>query len=157
MLLVLLACTAAARAQAAASSDHDVTMTAKTCPWLTMGTAAEVLGGDVTVTVAGNSDEGTCRFVRGGAAMDFLEVHVSAAPLRGCPAGSPPLRGIGNEAERCGVSEARGMTEEMASGRVRSVHFTVTISGRGRRSGHPSESDDDSLARIADEVAGNLY
>jgi hypothetical protein len=49
------------------------------------------------------------------------------------------------------------MPEEMASGRVRTLHFIVTLAGRGVRSGgKPSENDDD-LARIADEVAGNLY
>lgn len=89
--------------------------------------------------------------------MGFLEIHVSGSPLRGCPEGSAPLHGVGNEAERCRVAAARGMPEEMASGRVRTLHFIVTLAGRGVRSGgKPSENDDD-LARIADEVAGNLY
>ncbi|MFZ0633422.1 MAG: hypothetical protein WA374_19715 [Acidobacteriaceae bacterium] len=158
MLLALLACTVALPAQVAASGDHDSAMKETECPWLTVGTAADVLGGDVTVTVAGNSNEGSCRFVRREATVDFLEIRVSAGSLHGCPSGSAPLRGVGNEAERCRIADARGLSEEMASGSVRAVHFTVTISGRAARtSGKPSDSSDDALARIADEVAGNLY
>jgi hypothetical protein len=49
------------------------------------------------------------------------------------------------------------MTKEMASGRVRDVHFTVvTVDHVRKKSPKPSEPDD-GLARIAEEVAGNLF
>ncbi|MGA8531998.1 MAG: hypothetical protein WB622_19905 [Acidobacteriaceae bacterium] len=157
MLLALLACTAATGAQTVASGHGGAPMAEAACPWLTEGTAADALGGNVTVTVAGNSSEGSCRFARRDGSMDFLEIHVGAEPLRACPTGSLPLRGIGNEAQRCRMAGAHGMMEEMASGSVRALHFTVTLAGRASRgSGKASESDDN-LARIADEVAGSLY
>jgi hypothetical protein len=156
-----LACTAAASAQTAAYGHPDETHrdeTATACPWLTAGTAADILGGDVLLRIAGNAtDEGACHFARRGSATEFLEIHVSAEPLHGCPAGSAPLHGVGNQTERCRIADARGIAEERASGRVRALYFTVTIAGRApRESGKPSESDD-RLARLADEVAGNLY
>ncbi|HEX3661476.1 MAG TPA: hypothetical protein VHU89_08585 [Acidobacteriaceae bacterium] len=158
MLFGLLACTAAAAGQAMPTNPGAEAMKETACPWLTQGTAADLLGGEVTATVTeSNSAEGTCRFVRDGAEMNFIEIQVSAAPLHACPVGSTPLTGVGNEAERCRVAQVRGITEEMAGGNVRSLHFTVVISGRGsRRSGKPSDADDN-LARLADEVAGNLY
>jgi hypothetical protein len=46
----------------------------------------------------------------------------------------------------------------MASGRVREVYFTVLTGARSQKRGtKPPHPDDDTLARIADEVAGNLY
>lgn len=88
---------------------------------------------------------------------DFLEIHVSASHLPGCPAGSAPLRGVGNDAQRCTIYRDHGMTEQMASGIARALHFTVTLAVRGaRRTGKVSDADDD-LVRIAEEVAGNLY
>lgn len=132
--------------------------TATACPWLTAGTAADLLGGDVLLHTTGDAtDEGTCRFARRGSATEFLEIHVSAKPLHGCPAGAAPLHGVGNQTERCRIAAPRGIAEERASGRVRDLYFTVTIAGRAsRESGKPAESDD-RLTRLADEVAGNLY
>lgn len=137
------------------------------CPWFTSGTAANVLGGEVTAAISGSGPtEGSCRFALRDASTDFIQIHVSAEPLRGCQVGSTPLHGIGNEAQRCVVSREHGMTQEMASGRVRTVYFTVTMSVRGnRKSAKPSGYGDDSLThiaddpldRVADEVSGNLY
>lgn len=157
MLLAVLTGAAAASAQAMASGHGGQNMTVMACPWLTEGTAADALGANVTVTVAGNSSDGSCRFARSDGVMDFLEIHVGAGSLLACPPGSLPLRGVGNQAQRCRMAGPHGMMEEMASGSVRALHFTVTLTGRATRgSGKPSESDDN-LARIADEVAGNLY
>jgi len=157
LLLTLLAGCTAGGAQSTSSRDRPMVETQ--CPWLTSGTAADVLGGEVASAISGNGmTEGSCRFVRRDAPMDFLEIHVSAAPLYSCPAGSTVLHGIGNEAVRCTISHEHGMAEEMASGSVRATHFTVTMSIRGsRRPAKPSDSADDPLARVADEVAGNLY
>lgn len=46
----------------------------------------------------------------------------------------------------------------MVSGRVRDVHFTVVIAGRSDKPGAKSpDPGDDVSAKIAEEVAGNLY
>lgn len=155
VLLVLLLCAISVGAQAT----YDKTrVTTATCPWLTSGTAASALGGEVAATVSVTSSaEGSCRFARRDDAMEFLEIRVSAAGLAGCPAGSSPLHGIGNEAERCRVAASHGITEEMASGRVRDIHFTVTMATRGERQSAKPPNPDDKLARIADDVAGNLF
>jgi hypothetical protein len=48
----------AAFAASAAAEEH-------TCPWITAGTAAAMLGGDVaTYVVLGKAEDGSCRFVR---------------------------------------------------------------------------------------------
>lgn len=157
--MALFVCALAAGAQTMAGGHSDKPVTATQCHWLTSGTAANVLGGDVTATISGSDmNEGSCRFVRRDASMGSLEIHVSAQPLRGCPAGSAPLHGIGNEAQRCVISREHGMAEDMASGSVRNLHFSVTLSLPGnRRSGKNADPADDPVARIADEVAGNLY
>lgn len=154
-LLALFSPAGTSPAQSTMKTDTGA-MTPTVCPWLTEGTAADVLGGEVAMTVTGGSQEGTCFFSRNGAAMDSLRIRVSTAPLAVCRPGSTPLRGIGNEAERCPVQESHGVVEEMASGRVRAWHFTVILSSRSQRR-RASPSDDDALVRIAEEVAGNLY
>jgi len=156
-LLLPAICAAPGLAQSAQGAYGSSPMAAHGCPWLTEGTAAHALGGEISVTVSvTNATEGTCRFTRRDETAVFLAIHVSAAALAGCPAGSPPLHGIGNEAARCRVSTSHGVSEEMASGRVRDVHFTVVMVGRsGRRDARSTEPDE--LARIADEVTGNLF
>ena len=154
MVPALLTSTGAAVAQAMPSGPGDQPATTAGCPWLTSGTAASLLGGEVIATVSETSTEGSCRFVRRDAVMDLIEIRVSAAALRGCPSGSTLLPAIGNEAERCRVPGTGGSTEEIASGRVRNQHFTVALSMHGIRRGDPA---DDPLARIADQVAGSLY
>lgn len=157
--VLLLFCALSADAQSSGGSYANAHLAAGTCPWLTAGTAAGALGGGVSATISVTDlSAGTCRFVRRGEAMEFLEIRVTTAPLAGCPAGSLPLQGIGNETQRCRASRSQGIQEEMASGRVRAVHFTVVMAvRRGRRGAKPQEPDDDKLARIAEEVAGNLY
>jgi hypothetical protein len=158
VLLLLLLFAVSVGAQSKAGSYDNAQPATATCPWLTTGTAASALGGEVAATMSVTKPaEGTCRFARRDDAMEFLEIRVSAAPLAACPAGSPALHAIGNEAERCRVSASRGITEEMASGRVREIHFTVTMAGRGNRHVAEPTDSDDTLARMADEVAGNLF
>lgn len=154
-----LLCAVSVAAQSGTGTYGNAKSAPTTCPWLTAGTAAGALGGDVVANVSATSAfEGTCRFERRDDAKEYLAIRVSAAPLAACPAGSTPLHGIGNDAERCRVSASRGVTEEMASGRVRDVHFTVVIANRtDRKNAQPPDPNDDTLARMADEVSGNLF
>ena len=121
------------------------------CPWITQGSAARALGGDVTVTVAvTSSNDGSCVFSR---PPQSLEIMVSEKPVASCPAGSAQLKGVGNEAFRCSPPSARGTEIEMISSRVRNIFFVVSLSSQGRRSAKP----DDVLEQIAEQVAGSLY
>jgi hypothetical protein len=129
------------------------------CPWLTSGSAAHALGGDVSATVkVSNSGEGSCNFSRREGPPDALEILVSKAALLTCPSDSMSLKGIGNEAHSCKPRAARGEVEEMITSRVRDLHFTVLLTTRSQKI--PSKSDDpqnDALEQIAEQVAGNLY
>lgn len=135
------------RAQAVAASHTG-------CPWLTAGSAAKILSGDVDVTVTGsNAEEGTCRFSRRDAAMDSLEIVVGKNASPTCPPESLKLVGIGNEAARCKVS---GEMAKMLSGRVRDLHFTLILRG-GSNEVKSSDPQDDALEQLAEQVAGNLF
>jgi hypothetical protein len=126
------------------------------CPWLSEGSAAHALGGDVFVTVnVANSNEGSCRFSRQPWSADSLEIVVGKTAMPGCPAGAPQPRGIGNEAARCRVPGSRPESAEMISSRVRDVHFTVTLNIPGQRKAQ--NTADDALEQLAEQVAGSLY
>lgn len=128
------------------------------CPWLTQGTAARALGGDVSVTVQmANKVEGSCRFLRNDSSSS-LKVLVRKADGFTCPTASAKLRGIGNEASRCKISGSRGEEVEMINSRVRDLYFAVTRSARrGRTSTKTTDLQDDPLEQVAETVAGNLY
>jgi hypothetical protein len=125
-----------------------------TCPWLTQGSASRALGGDVSTKVSvSDKGEGSCRFLREQRSPDALKILVSKNALASCPAQSTELKGIGNQAAMCRV---KGL--EMVSGRVRDLHFTVTLTSRGQRT--PAKLPDvqeDALEQIAEQVAGNLF
>lgn len=129
------------------------------CPWLTSGSAAHTLGGEVSVTAkVTNTGEGSCSFSRQQSPPDSLEVLVSRATLAVCPADSTGLKGIGNEALTCRLRGSRNEAVEMISSRVRDLHFTVTLTARGRKTTtKPADPHDDALEQIAEQVAGNLY
>src|SRR5215469_3782108 len=76
---------------------------AKVCPWVTQGSADAVLGGDSTAAIAvSESGEGVCNFrLDQGGSTTTLRVTVGRAAEGACPAGSPALEGIGNEATLC--------------------------------------------------------
>jgi hypothetical protein len=159
LLVIGLLCTAASVAQSPKSGYGTGQIVPGTCPWLTAGTAANALGGDVTANLAITSlAEGTCRFARSSDPKMHLEIQVSAAPIPHCPAESVVLRGIGNEALQCRVAAAHGATEEMVSGRVRDLHFAVVMADHAdKRIAKSPEGGEDEVVRIADEVAGNLF
>jgi hypothetical protein len=128
------------------------------CPWLTKGSAAKALGGDVSVAVNMSSPlEGSCRFSREPDSADYLEIHISKVVLPACPAGSMDLKGIGNQAMRCVPPGSHGRGIEMISSRVRDLYFTVTCASRGQKNNAKADAQDDALEQIAEQVAGSLY
>ncbi len=129
------------------------------CPWLTEGTAARMLGGDVSVTAnVSESGEGVCKFARLQDSSDSLEIVVSKAAVPGCAAGSTQLRGIGNEATMCKHAGPHGESIQMVSSRVRDQHFTVTITAREHeKAAKVQDAQDEPIARIAEQVAGSLF
>jgi hypothetical protein len=159
LLFVLAVALAGVQSRASAPSQAGSQPALQTiCPWLTTGTAAKVLGGDVDVTSTGaNAVEGSCRFVRRDAAMVSLEIAVGKSVLPVCPAGSVSLVGIGNEAARCKVSAAHGGMAEMLSGRVRDLRFSLVLRGQERDLKNPSDPQNDALEKLAEQVAGNLF
>ena len=130
-----------------------------TCPWLTQGSASRVLGGDVSTKVSvSDIGEGSCRFLREQRSPGSLKILVSKRALASCPSQSTELKGIGNQAAMCRVKGAHSKDVEMVSGRVRDLHFTVTLTSRGQKS--PAKLPDvqeDALEQIAEQIAGNLF
>jgi hypothetical protein len=131
-----------------------------TCPWLTPGTVANFLNGDVSVTVKmPNPGEGSCAFTRQqGSAAYTLEVLVQKAALPACPPGSDKLIAIGNEAARCRTQPSPTESVEMVSFRVRDLYSTISLTIRGTRTPDiPPDKQRDALEQITEQVAGNLY
>jgi hypothetical protein len=157
---LLFACCAppgAPQSAAANAAPHGQPSPPTACPWLTPGSAARVLGGDVSVAVTVTKPgEGACRFSQAGQPMDSLEIDVGGSSNTACPEDGTRLTGIGNEAVRCRLPASHGATGEMVSGRVRDVHFTLILRGQKRPSRFSDERDDP-LAQLAEQVAGNLF
>jgi hypothetical protein len=128
------------------------------CPWLTQGSAARLLGGDVSIKVSvSDTGEGSCRFVQEGS-HNTLEILVSNAALTSCPTGSTGLQGIGNQAAKCNAPGSHSGSGYMVSGHVRDLHFTVTQTARGqKRPVKLSAVQQDALEQVAEQIAGNLY
>jgi len=130
------------------------------CPWLTQGSAAAMLGGDVfaviKLTPAG---EGSCVFsFQRGVAMYSLEVVVGSTPRSTCPPASPKLPGIGNEAVACRLQRSPNDAVEVVSSRVRTLYFTVSLKIQGATNpGIPLNKQRDMVERAAEQVAGNLF
>jgi hypothetical protein len=143
LLLLLFACTSSA---------------ATTCPWLTRGSAATALGGDVTATVQiAESGEGSCTFTRQDGPKDVLKIVVSKAPLESCPAESPKPKGIGNEAALCRVERSPNEAMELLVSRVRDFHFKVSLSVHRDELQTGINRAQEAVKQIAEQVAGNLF
>jgi hypothetical protein len=161
-LLLLAAFSAAPQAQYGTPGiPHSSSQTGSrtNCPWLTEGSAAKVLGGNVSVMVAmTNIDEGSCKFVRQQDSTDSLEVLVNKAALITCSAENIRLQGIGNNAARCKLPGPHKEVVEMVSSQVRDLHFTVTLTYRRQENlTKAADAQGDILEQIAEQVAGNLY
>jgi hypothetical protein len=116
-----------------------------TCPWLTEGSAAKVLGGPVHVILnVASATQGTCTFVKTPRPQEQLKVLVGAGNIPSCPAGSAKVIGVGDQASRCHLPHSA----QMISGNVRAVDMAITLSG------NPTE---DAIQQIAEQVAGNLF
>jgi hypothetical protein len=129
------------------------------CPWLTQGSAAAMLGGDVSAAIKLTPPEqGTCAFsLRQGAATYSLEVIVESTPRTTCPPASPKLRGIGNEAVACRLQRSQNETAEVINSRVRTLYFTISLTIKGTASPTiPLDKQKDIVERAAEQIAGNL-
>jgi hypothetical protein len=116
-----------------------------TCPWVTEGSAAKVLGGEVhAILNVANPTQGTCTFVKTARPQEQLKVLVGAGNIPSCPAGSAKVIGVGDQASRCRLPHSA----QMISGNVRAVDMAITLSGN---------QPDDALQQIAEQVAGNLF
>jgi hypothetical protein len=151
---LVLACSAAAFAQ-----------TDTVCPWFSTGSAAKVLGGEVTSVVQATGNwSGSCVFTRKSAnTMKMLEILVGKDNTHPCPEGSSQVGALGNEAVQCRRKGEQGQQENTIAGRVRSVFFVVSMTdGRPASQTYPDARQPDpnaasELERIAEQVTGNLF
>jgi hypothetical protein len=152
ILFFLSCCAASVHAQAAAAAHHG-------CAWLTEGSAASLLGGEVAPTASlSDSGEGSCKFMRRQEPFDSLEVTISKSALPTCPPNSTNLVGVGNPTSMCKISGAHGLTAVLISGRVRDFYFTVSVDYSKRKAPpQTTELREDLMAQVADQVAGNLF
>lgn len=118
---------------------------APTCPWVTEGSAANVLGGPVhSILNVASPTQGTCTFVRTARPQEQLKVLVGAGNIPSCPAGSAKVIGVGDQASLCHLPHSA----QMISGNVRAVDMAITLSGN---------QTEDAIQQIAEQVAGNLF
>ena len=136
LLAVLLLGCGAARAQ-------------QSCPWLTQGTAAALMGGSVTMSTQAANGEGSCEFAREDGSLR-LKIVVGHQSMKECMAGES-IAGIGEDSVYC---EETAASEHRARirGRVRSSYFLFTMTARD-----PKASLRSPLAQVGEEVAGNLF
>ncbi len=130
------------------------------CPWLTQGSAAAMLGGEVSAVIKLTQPrEGSCIFsLHQGAAMYSLEVVVESTQRTTCPPTSPNLPGIGNEAVACRLQLSPNETVDVVSSRVRTLYFTVSLKIQGTANpGIPLNKQRDIVERAAEQVAGYLF
>ncbi len=136
------------------------------CPWLTTGSAAAALGGDVTMVAqsSGNWD-GTCKFEHHSQKVtQTIEILLSRTDSHPCPAGSTNLKALGNSAVQCAHTKPNGDESDTIAGRVRDAYFVVTMTNVRGAIGDPSERarssdpfDASPLEQVAEQVVGNLF
>jgi hypothetical protein len=144
-----------------------VCQTSENCPWLNAATAAGVLKGSVTFTVAHSGEDktdATCEFIHNeGAVLTSLRIEVDTMKDPGrefasysakCSQNATPLRAIGNEALVCSLRGKNQFSEQVVS-RVRERPFIVKMSS----SLAPSAGSDlrERTQKIAEQVAGFLF
>ena len=132
------------------------------CPWLTAGTAAAVLGGTPAAQISIASPvEGTCTFtVTQGQHQSVLAIMVGSQRPTLCRPGSTSYAGIGDEATMCQARPSGSALRTTFESRVRNVYFTVNLTQdatpRGN-AGDQQQKQQETLERVAEQVAGNLF
>lgn len=136
------------------------------CPWLSTGTAASVLGGPVTLTAhVETNSQGVCHFTReSGDVKEDLGIMIGKEDPHACPQGSTKLVALGNEAAQCKSRNSQGELLDVIAGRIRNVHFVVSITNPLPASTVPAAAGRPPdlygvpvLERVAEQVVGNLY
>jgi hypothetical protein len=136
------------------------------CPWLTSGTAATLLGGEVSVTAhVEGAFAGSCRFVQqSGASSASIEILVGPTDSHACSQDKVKLKAIGNEAVQCRRTDSPTQQSDIIAGRIRDVYFVVNmtnVAGATRQEpADPKLADTygaSALERVAEQVVGNLY
>jgi len=136
-----------------------------TCPWLNVATAAGFLGGPVSLEMhSAGGDEMACIFrLTEGTTLRRLEISVQettktlVAVKAQCTSTPMPMKAIGNEAILC-AADSSGLKREQVVGRVRDKIFMVKLSDRAERD--PAllkKTMDNTVERIAEQVAGALF
>ena len=134
------------------------------CGWLSEGTAAHLLGGDVAVAAQQTEEgEGTCSFHRQQGAVAYtLDVSVQRKADNACAhansKGLTNLSGIGNEAVLCSLHPSAEEFVDAVAGRVRELNFTVSLSTRGLpKTAMPLDARRSVVSQVAEQVAGALF
>ena len=138
------------------------------CPYLNAATAEGILGGAVTMSVAGIEDNGYCEFIRKDGHHSTLRIEVSTMKnpaveftsyAARCGRDGVPVHALGNEAVTCSVPNAAPGVSEQVVGRVRDRAFVVRI-GAPAVAGDPSAERNAwrlKALKVAEQVAGNLF
>jgi hypothetical protein len=132
------------------------------CPWFTAGSAARLLGGEVAASIdAASPKEGSCRFALKSTPETVLEIHIGPADTHACPAGSAPVKALGNTAVACHRESSGSSPVDVITGRIRDLYFVLSIAGKlpapDANSQWGDKSPDSFLERAAEQVVGNLY
>ncbi len=126
------------------------------CPWFNSATASGVLGGSVTTTVTQSS---TCEFMRKGPVTYTLRIEVTNTAdfkswLAQCGPKPTPVRGIGNQAVACDLTNDSQVSAQILS-RVRDRAFLVRVTAN--KASAPLQPLRDQVHSVADQVSGNLF
>ena len=130
------------------------------CPWFTQGSAAALLGGEVTSTVlAKSADSGTCHFSRqDGDATYSLDIMVQQDLPSPCRADKEKLAGLGTAATGCTVEHSNAALIEQIDAQVRDQHFASVLEIRGAKLSMVQQQTFRSLFhQAAEQIAGNLF
>lgn len=140
--------------------------TTTACPWFTSGSAARVLGGEVTVTARATGNwEGSCHFSRTAPdAQQAIDIMVGKVNTHPCSGGGAKINSLGNDAVQCQRMTGQAQPEATIAGRIRDTYFVVSIvnvpeAGREPLAiARPSDPYGASMLEVvAEQVAGNLY
>jgi len=135
---------------------------AQHCPWLNAGTAARILGAEVTASIHADSNwSGSCRFVAAADPDASIEIVVGKSEDHSCGPDASRLTAIGNSAVLCSAQNANGRNVQTVSGRVRDAWFHVAIVRSAKEQNRAPKASDAShsspIQFLAEQVAGNLY